>query len=439
MITPTLRTSLAGLALAALFAPDADAQKLYGFDGTNGFVHEFTTSPGGPCPSPTPYLLSWPYTVPATCSTGVVPGITPPPGPQSFGDVATDSLGDTVFITDGFLIEQYAEYSPATATAAGTPINVFPAPLVGPVAGPLTGLGMDEAGVFAGIPVLWMTDGFLIWGMAAPPAGSCAPGPVVVPPFVSPFGAPGRLTDVTFDPSTASLLLCDSAGFIHSVLPGGAPGPYGFFPVAFVAPCGPTPFLEGIAMDLATTPSAFGTIPAFYVTDGFVVAYLDVTGAPAAPTFYSPVTCTPTPKPLNGLAYVNHSISFGAVPGPASLGAYGQPSTPGPTYGVTVTTPAPAFLWLATSANLGGPFTGTFCPPLTAVGNPLYVDVFTPPGMVTPIGPIGAGTTILPSPIPGALPIGVEVYIQAFLDFTPFGPGGPWLSTNAIDLVVTAP
>jgi hypothetical protein len=425
------------VALALMLAPSATAQKLYGYDGPAGVVFEYTMLPGAPCGQPVPTVTTWPVLVPPPCAgPPLMP--TAPPGPVSFGDIAANSRTDTVLVCDGISIMEFAEFSPLTFTPPGTPINSFPIPLV--TGALVTGLGMDELGLFTGgAPTLWLTDGFAIWGIVPSPPGSCAPVPIAVPPFVTPFPTPPGviLTDVTWDPSTGTLLACDSGGFVHSIVPGGGPGPYGFFPVAGAAGCGLMPFLEGIAMDLATTPSALGSIPAFYVTDGFMNAYLDVTGAPAAPTFYTPMTCNPSVGPQNGIAYVNHSINFGAPPGAATLTTFGQPSSPGPTYGLTITSPAPSFAWVVYGVNIPGP--GFFCPPAFAVGNPLYVDPFTPPGAFFALVGLPAGATSLPAPIPAGLFPGVEAYVQVFLDLSPGAPGGPWLSTDAIDLVVTAP
>lgn len=414
---------------------DAYGQKLYGLEGAAGFVHEFTLMPGPPCNQPNPTFVTWPFIVPSPCGgPTLVP--TPPPGLDSWGDVATDSLNDTVFVCDGFHVAEFAEFNPLKGTLPGTIINSFGVPLPGP--GPVTGLGMDELGLITGFPTLLFTDGFLIWGMAPSAAGTCAPPVMVLPPFPTPFPMPPGvlLTDVTFDPTTLSLLLCDSAGFVHSVLPGGAPGPWGFFPAA--GPCGLMPTLEGIGMDLATTPSAIGMPPVFWITDGMMVDYLDVFGMPAPPQFYAPMPCTPTPAPLNGLAYVNHSIGFGVPPGTVTLRTFGQPSSPGPSYGVVLSgVPSPAYLWLVWGVNVPGP--GYFCPPKKAAANPLYVDVFTPPGGYSGLFVIPAGVTAFPAAIPPGLPAGIEVYVQFFLDFTPGAPGGPFRSTDAIDLVLTAP
>lgn len=427
------------LTAATLLSADIQAQKLYGFDGSAGLVHEFTSLPAGPCSAPAPFMpTTFPYMAPSPC-LGPVAGPTAAPGPASFGDIASDRLTDTVYVCDGFIIEQYAEYSPLSALAAGTPLNSFAIPAGLGIAFPITGMGMDATGLTTGgIPTLYITDGFAIAGIAPSPPGSCAAPAITVAPFASPYplAVGAKLTDLTLDPGTGSLLACDSGGMIHSIGIGGFFGPYGFFP-AFIG-CGMGPSLEGIAMDLATTPSIFGTPPAFYVTDGFTVAYEDVTGAPAGPTFYTPTPCNPTPAPLNGLAYASHSVSFGVPAATATLSAFGQSSSPGPSYGLEITgIPVPSFVFLVSGTNLPGP--GFFCPPLVAVGNPLYVNPFVAPGAVTPLFMAAGPTAVIPAPLPAGLPPGIEVYLQVFLDLTPGAPGGPWMSTNAVDMVVTAP
>ncbi len=434
----------AALLLTGLFVPDGQAQRLYGIDGGAGAVYEFSALPGGPCGAPIPFGAFWPYAVPAPCAFPPPPPGPFPPAPGGFmGDIAANRLTDTVFATDGFVIEEYAEFSPITGVAPGTPINAFPVPPIGTpfgIMGPLTGMGMDPLGAVTGAPTLWVTDGAFIAGIGPSAPGSCAPAPVLFPAFPSPFPLPvgAILTDVTWDPSTASLLACDSIGTVHSIVPGGGAGPFAIFPVAGAAGCGLAPGLQGIAMDLATTPSALGTLPAFYVTDGFVMTYLDVTGAPAAPTFYTPVMCNGTPGPINGLAYNSHGNNYGAAPGAATAGTFGQSSSPGPTFGLFLAgAPMPSFVWVAYGVNVPGP--GFFCPPLIAVGNPLYTDPFTPPGGLIPLAAAIAPLMPIPAPIPGGLPAGVEVYVQFFMDLTPAAPGGPWLSTDAVNFTITTP
>lgn len=421
------------VATLLLLAPATSAQRLYGLDGPAATAIEFNSAPAGPCAAPIPSLTTWLTMVPPPCP-GPPLGPSPGPGPGSFGDIAVDRLTDTIYVTDGFIIEQYADASPVTATAPGTPLNSFFLPPVG--LGPLNGMGFDSAGVVAGIPALYVTDGFLVMGIAPSPPGSCAPPLIVVPPFPSPFPGP-ILTDISVDPSTGSLLACDSVGMVQSFFAGGAPGPWAIIPVSGTLGCGLGP-LEGIAVDLATTPSLLGLPPSYYVTDGVTVAYVLAAGGPAPATFYTPLTCWPAPAPITGLAYAAHSNNFAGAPGTATLTSYGQSSSPGPTYGVVVSgIPGPAFLWLLIGVNIPGP--GFFCPPLTAVGNPLYVDFFTPPGLASGLFVTPGPTAVLPLPIAPGVPPGIEFYVQVFLDLTPAGPGGPWLATDPLNTVFTAP
>jgi hypothetical protein len=433
-----LLTSLTVIAATLAGNTSTGAQTLYGLNSSAGSVVEFSSMAAGPCMAPGPTVTTaFPYIVPPLCG-GPMAGLTPPPGVFSFGDIAADRLTNTIYVCDGFVIEQYTDYSPLSTVSKGSPLNSF---LVPPIIGlPITGMGMDSAGITTGgIPVLYVTDGFLIMGIAPSLPGTCAAAIVVVAPFPTPFPMPAgaMLSDLTLDPSTASLLACDTAGMIHSIGIGGFFGPYGLFPGFPV--CGLMPTLQGIAMDLATTPSAIGSIPAFYVTDGFLVGYVDVTGAPAASTFYTPTPCNLAPAPLNGLAYAAHSVNYGTAPGSAKLKAFGQSSSPGPTYGLEILgIPAPGgFIWLLTSTNIGG--LGFFCPPLFAAGNPLYVDIFAATGSITPLFATPGPGAVIPLPLPAGLPPGVEVYIQAFIDLTPGVAGGPWMSTNAVDMVITAP
>ena len=149
-----LRSLLLGAAL--LSAPTAVfAQSLYsisgGIPGTS-IVNEFTGPPGGACAYPNgPGLVAFATAVPFACPT-VGPT---PPAPSLLGDVAHDHKGDVVWATNGPLVTAY--------TPAGAVITSFPTPA--PL-GPLTGLGFNTA---AGI--LWMTDGALVMGVAAP--GPC--------------------------------------------------------------------------------------------------------------------------------------------------------------------------------------------------------------------------------------------------------------------------
>ena len=94
---------------------------------------------------------------------------------------------------------------------------------------------------------------------------------------------------------------------VADALPGGGPGPFGFFPSAF-------PFLSGIAVDDATLPGPFLPPPSLYLTDGFAVDYVDVVGGPAAPTFYTAGAPYAAPAgPTHGLAFAAHGNTYGAA------------------------------------------------------------------------------------------------------------------------------
>ena len=74
------------------------------------------------------------------------------------------------------------------------------------------------------------------------------------------------------------------------------------------------------------------------------------------------------------------------------------------------------------------------------MGNPLYVDPFTPPGSTLALFATGGpGATSIPLAVPAGIPPGLELYVQVFEDLSPFGPGGPWRATNPISVTFTAP
>jgi hypothetical protein len=428
--------------LVLLVAPLAGAQILYTVDGAGGLVWETPAVPGPPCGQPTNPALPWPFVgIPAPCPAGsplLGPMLPPPAG--IIGDIAVDRLTDIVYVTDGFVIEEFAAGTPI-GPAPGTPLNAYVMP---PIMGALTGMGMDGAGAITGLPTLWVTDGFVVAAIA-PGAPGCGPPPVLIPPF--PHGLPvppgGILTDITWDPFTGTLWVCDTTGTVYNMFPFGGPaGP--IFPVGGV--CGMAPMLQGIAYDLGS-PAAFPTpyignqpVPALYVTDGFMIEYVDIfaLGAPAPPTFYTPAPCNPTPGPSNGLAYSSRGIEYG-VGGPAPTmiaTSSGQSSSPGPTFTLYCLNGAPAgVLWVLFSTNTGTP--GYLCPPLGFVGTPLYVSFFIAPGGFFFLGP-SLPIVALPAAIPAGLPPGVQIFVQFLEDASGVGLG-PWNSSNAVGFTITAP
>ena len=405
--TPSLR---AGAALCALvpLALASHAQTLVANDLAGGIVVETTGPPAPPCGYPTgPVVGGFPVPQPFACP---VPG--PPLAPLG-GDVAVDRVTDTTWVTDGALIAGYGP-PPLGAIFSSYLALGFPVP------GPITGMGFDGA---AGI--LWITDGVLVAGIAPPAPGCPLPPAVLVAPF--PIAPPGGLaTDIDWDPTTASLFVCDAGGFVSNWLPGGAPGPFAPFAVAF-CPLAP---LVGLAVDAGA--SAVLPIPVLWVTDGATIAYTDALGAPAPATFYSTVACQPTAAPLNGLAATARPIAYGfggdttGAPAPV-LGAVAQAITPSPGFALTVAGSIPGSVAVF-AASLGA-----LCPPFLLYGA-LPIQITPAPLFLLGAAPVGAGgAAILPAPI--ALPFGATFFVQAFV-LTPV-PGRQ--ITNALEFTVSPP
>jgi len=407
----------------ALFAGAADvaAQVVLGVDNTVGLTFEFTTTPGGPCGAPNPTLVTCAYG-PPTC-----PGMAPlvPSGFGTLlGDIADDPVTDVTYVTDGRVVVETAG-DPACAGPC-TPIKDWFIPVT-PITGPVTGMGCSGTGSFGPAPVLWMTDGVAVWGVV-PPTG-CGPATIVFPPCPLP-AALVPATDLSWDPTLGVLWVSSAAGFVQAIsVPGCAPAS----PLVAVAACGLGP-LTGLAYDTAT-PGIAGQPPSAYVTDGLVVAYINpFTGLPAPPTFYTPVTCTPTPGFLSGLALANRGVEYGAPRVLAHLTSFGQSSTPGPTFGIEVTgAPAGSMAWLIANFNIPGP--GFFCPALPGVGTKIYVDP-TPPGFILPLGGLPAGCAPVPLPIPAAVPVGLQVFLQVV-----FLSGGPPAvdASNGLEFAIGLP
>lgn len=399
-MSPFARTLLAAAALAALVA-DASAQTLYGTDGSARLLWEIPSSPGGPCGAPNP--------PPTACSdvTAMCGAVIPFPVPAGAleGDVAVNSLTDRVYVTDGFNIVEYNGDDACGAPPPCTPLNAFriPTSLVAAGMGPLTGMGMDETGTWSGgSATLYITDGKMLAGIL-PPTTPCGPstlafGPCVVP---NPNGVP--FTDLTWDPLSSSLWACDVAGFVHQIQ--NCVVVYSF---NATGSCGLSPFLTGVAFDLGSGRILSPGGPALYVTDGNQIAYVDLTGAPATPTFYSPTPCTPAPAFLHGLAFASHGISYGFPRASARCGTFGQASAPGPTFGLEYSG-VPQGLLTVLFINTSFPGPGYFCPPVPGVGTNFWVD---PTGFLFVLGPSAPACTQLPLPIPATAPTGVNVFFQ---------------------------
>src|SRR5262245_30300460 len=173
-----LHKKLLVLAACAAIVPFASAQRLLGVSTGAPLVWDFTSAPGAPCGQPLPFVLPLPYAVPPLC-IAPVPG--PIPAGALLGDIADNSLTDTVFVPDGFVIGQYLGDTFCGGAPPGTMINHFlPPPMP---AGPITGMGMDPLGaITGGVPTLWITDGIFLAGIVPSAPGTCGPAPFVFPP-----------------------------------------------------------------------------------------------------------------------------------------------------------------------------------------------------------------------------------------------------------------
>lgn len=418
-----MRSSLVLAAAALLLGPaDVASQVVLGVDNTVGLTFELSTTPGGPCGAPNPYLVTCAYG-PPTCP-GMAP-LTPLGLGTLLGDIADDPITDVTYVTDGRVVVEYSG-DPACGGPC-TPIKDWFVPVT-PITGPVTGMGCSGTGTFGPAPVLWMTDGVAVWGVTPPAA--CGPAAIVFPPCPLP-AALVPATDLSWDPTLGVLWVSSATGFVQAVT---APGCAPASPLAVVGACGLGP-LTGIAYDTGT-PSISGQPPSAYVTDGAVIAYINpFTGAPAPPTFYTPVPCTPAPGFLSGLALAHRGVEYGAPRVTAHLGSFGQSSTPGPTFGIEVTGhPAAASAWMLVNFNVPGP--GFFCPGLPGVGTKIYVDP-TPPGFVTPLGLLPPGCAAVPLPIPAAMPVGLGVYLQ--LVFLPTSGPPAADATNGLRITLGLP
>jgi len=398
------------LMVMGLGLPAANGQRLYGGVAATGGLHTFTTSAGGACAAPLPG--------PEACLLfSGCPATVPSPVPSLgtlLGDVATNRIKDTVWATDGFTIHEYSGDLPcATSILSCMPLDSFFAPTF---LGTLTGMGMDSAGgtvTPAGTPVLWVTDGALVAGLV--PGSGCVPPTLVSGPFATGIACSpsGMMTDVSWDPLSGTLWLCDSIGFVHNIFIGGGCASPSFSAVP--GNCGTlsAPLL-GLAFDTAWTADApiAPETPKLYVTDGFTVEYVTDTGVPAGATFYTPTTCTTTAALMNGLALAGMGVNYGFNRVLAEIGSFGQSSSPGPSWGLELRrAPLGDDIWLAFNFSFPGP--GYYCPPVFAQGTNFWVDPGFPGGLMF-LGSVTAPCMTIPLPLAPGLPDGLTVFTQFF-------------------------
>jgi hypothetical protein len=422
--------------LILCLSPLTGAQVLYTMHGSAGITWEHPLAAGPPCGQPTSSFTAWSFVnkLPPGCPAGV-PLLGPVPAmPNIIGGLDVDRLTDIVYVTDGNTIEEFAGGS-IVGPSPGAPLNAYlvPAGLFGQV----TALAVDGVGMVTGVPTLWLSDGFRVMGVSRG-APACGPSTVIFPAFPHGLGPSVVISDLTWDPFTGTLWVCDTLGWVHQMAVGG--GPAG--PSWSVAACGLTPPLQGVAFDVGSQAKfpfvGAQLVPAMFVTDGARIAYVDVnSGLPAPTTFYAPMPCTTTITPTQGLAFASKAVTFGQSGGNLRIAASGQASSPGPTFRLhAVNVTAGSTLWAVVGANALGP--GYFCPPLTAVGQPLYVDFITPPGQLVFLGPSAPGTMTFPAAIPAGLPNGAVLFVQFWEDLSG-GLGGPFVSSDALGVTITVP
>ncbi len=446
-----MNKSIRVLAFATLLviaiSPTVEAQTLFGFDGGTATAVQFDMIPGFACPPTVPTLVPYPTAGIAVCAAA--PVILPPGGPAitPLGDIAVNRITDTTFVTDGVTIYEFVNGSAVFGPPPGGPVHNYAVPPIltaAGIMGPLTGMGMDSVGLFTGgIPTLFVTDGAFIAGIATPPPGSCAAPFVSVPAFAHGIVGGPFLTDITIDPFTGTFWACGAGGGVFNVAFGGGLAAGGAFAAGICGAAG----LTGIAYDLASPGiPGFGTnapAPAVFVTDGFIVEYIDLgTAGPAAATFYaSGGPCIPTPAPLNGLAYSTHAVNWAGPPGGTAIASVGQSSAPGPSFGLGMTGgTGGSNTWVFFGINAPPVASGGFfCPGIPSLGSTLYVDIFAPPGGLIFLGAMpGSGVFFVPSPIGAGPPPGVQVYAQFLEDFSTVGLG-PFTLTDPMELTISAP
>lgn len=400
------------LAIGAALVTPAAGQSLVTMD-TAGNVDGFT-DPAGACNYPGGPQLSQ-----ANYVSGAPPGCAAPagpvPGPPALvGDIAVNLIDDTFWITDGFSVTEYD--SPATA------FNGFDASPGIYLNNPITGLGFNSA-----INTLWMTDGVRAIEVIPPSEGTCPSfATTVTPPFDLPVTPPNQATDISWDPITSSLFVCDDAGFVHNVLPGGAAGPFPTFQPATSAPCALGGSLQGLVVDRAANVA--GTM---WVTDGSTIYYVSAaTGGPANPTFYAPNACSFGTGfgTMMGLAANYTAIGFGSPSGgqnpfpfpfngfPA-IGSSGHSIVPNPGFELAVAG--------ARVGELGALYIGveSICPGIPIDNGELLINLGTSFFIASFVADEN-GLATVPLPLPPGLKTGVTLMAQMILlelDFaTPF-------------------
>jgi len=403
ILIKTLIVPIAGTILAA---STIQAQTLYGIDAVGGLGNplavELVGPPAGPCGYPSgPFGLAPFPAAPVVCP-GPMPFVSGYPGID--GDIAVNKINDTVWVASD---QDVGEYDVHGVQIAG---------FVNPMAGPITGMGMDTA---AG--TLWLTEANS-YAMYQPLPGCGAA--LKLGPFPNPHPNLAPMTDISWDPNTFTLWACFADGNIANFAPGG-------LPTCFFNATGLGTPLTGIAVD-TSTPGWTHPNQVLVVTDGPRIARYDAVmscgaggglGVLAANDFAFPLSLYPVASgPLSGLAYSAHHVNFGAGSGPGiRLVGQALPGLPSTSIEMFGALPGVnAYLFINFFA---------LCPPGMLKFQPLHV---TPAILVGPMGP-HTGQIFLPTVLPAF--IGLEVYMQWFskVGF------GMWQSSPGMAITIARP
>lgn len=386
------RTVVASLTPFALAAAPL-AQSLYTIDEGGQMIQQSAPAAGTCSLPPGPLLGEWSYATGGFCVAGV------PLGSGFAGDMTMDRVNDVLWICDGAVIEERATFgSQQNALALG-----------GFLTNPITGVAFDATTGWT-----WVTDGTdytaFTPGPDISPTNPCSNGPlfqVGITPL--PIAAGATATAMDYDAVTDTLVVCDDQGFVTRFSKAGAA--LNSFDAVGTSTCNLSAPLKAVAVD-AAAPSGH-----LYVSDGAEVAYMNFGGSPVT-SLYTPTSCfTPqgatlaTPTPLAAMAMAATPMSFGNASFGIDpiIGVNGQSIVPNPNFQLVL---AGLFGTLNTGdIAVLGVSNGSICPPITALGAPINIDLDV--SIILSTTTLGDPAYVEhPAPIPGTLGIGGQLYFQ---------------------------
>lgn len=336
------------------------------------------------------------------------------------GALAYDPMADTLYVSDGTTIAEYA----ADGTALrGWEVSTRP--------GVVSGMAFDS-----GSGVLYIAATGTIVGVV-PPRG-CEPATVVV----GPWPTSELLLGLTWDADDDVLWGIDGLARVYRIEVGrdvthafdvpldGSCGPLGIWP---------QPWGEGIAIDATTTDP--GGLRRFFVTDGHAIVCVNEQGVAAAPTPLVPEPCEvfdglfPT---VFGLARTARGarVGTGSAPGGGPVPALSSSGSFLAGAGASIHLdggPPDTLAWLLVQVGTPGA-PGLVCPPATFLGgNVLHLA----PPLAAIAGPLPAfdGSVDVPVTIPDVFPADLAISLQGVVGD---GPGG-FAATNGLLVSPLAP